>query len=209
MFVRAYLRASDQSQNAERARADLVRFAEERGQRIAAFYVENASGAKLERPELFRLLADATPGDICLIEQIDRLTRLSAEGWTQLKAMISDKGLRIVALDLPTSWLMFEAKPDDFTARLFDAVNSMMLDVLAAVSRKDYEDRRRRQAQGIAKAKTEGLYKGRPVDAKRNADIAALLAAGHSWTFVQRTTGASRSTLARIRKQMTESPAAS
>lgn len=55
---------------------------------------------------------------------------------------------------------------------------------------------------------TEGLYKGRPADAKRNADIAALLAAGHSWTFVQRTTGASRSTLARIRQQMVaEQPA--
>ncbi|MBN9437153.1 recombinase family protein [Bosea sp. (in: a-proteobacteria)] len=209
MFIRAYLRASTQIQDAERARADLVRFVEERGQRIAAFYVENESGAKLERPELFRLLADATPGDVCLIEQIDRLTRLRTEDWNRLKAMISDKGLRIVALDLPTSWLMFAAKPDDFTARLFDAVNSMMLDVLAAVSRKDYEDRRRRQAQGIAKAKTEGLYKGRPADAKRNADIAALLAAGHSWTFVQRTTGASRSTLSRIRKEMVEEAAES
>jgi len=208
MFVRAYLRASDQSQNAERARADLVRFAEERDQRIAAFYVENESGAKLERPELFRLLADATPGDLLLLEQIDRLTRLRAGDWSRLKAMISEKGVRVVALDLPTSWVMFDANPDDFTARLFDAVNSMMLDVLAAVSRKDYEDRRRRQAQGIAKAKTEGLYKGRPADAKRNADIAALLAAGHSWTFVQRTTGASRSTLARIRQQMVaEQPA--
>jgi hypothetical protein len=36
------------------------------------------------------------------------------------------------------------------------AVNAMMLDMLAAVARKDYEDRRRRQAQGQAKAKAEG-----------------------------------------------------
>lgn len=210
MFVRCYLRASTSQQDAERARADLVRFAEERGQRIAAFYVENESGAKLERPELFRLLADAMPGDLLLIEQIDRLTRLRSSDWEALKGFIRDKGVRIVALDLPTSWLMFEAKPDDFTARLFEAVNAMLLDVVAAVSRKDYEDRRRRVAQGLdSKRKTGWVPAGRPADAKRNADIAALLAAGHSWTFVQRTTGASRSTLARIRKQMADKAASS
>ncbi len=36
---------------------------------------------------------------------------------------------------------------------MFEAVNGMMLDVLAAVARKDYEDRRRRQEQGQAKAR--------------------------------------------------------
>jgi DNA invertase Pin-like site-specific DNA recombinase len=35
-------------------------------------------------------------------------------------------------------------KADEFTSRMFDAINGMMLDMLAAVARKDYEDRRRR-----------------------------------------------------------------
>ena len=39
---------------------------------------------------------------------------------------------------------------------MFTAINAMLLDMLAAVARKDYEDRRRRQAQGIVKAKAEG-----------------------------------------------------
>ena len=47
------------------------------------------------------------------------------------------------------------AKADEFTGRMFEAINSMLLDMLAAVARKDY-DRRRRQAQGQAKAKAEG-----------------------------------------------------
>jgi DNA invertase Pin-like site-specific DNA recombinase len=47
---------------------------------------------------------------------------------------------------------------------MFEAMNSMMLDMLAAISRKDYEDRRRRQMQGIEKAKNEKKYRGRPVD---------------------------------------------
>lgn len=57
---------------------------------------------------------------------------------------------------------MTTGKVDDFTARMFDAINGMLLDMLAAVARKDYEDRHRRQMQGQAKAKTAGKYVGRP-----------------------------------------------
>jgi len=31
---------------------------------------------------------------------------------------------------------------DEFTSRMFEAINGMLLDVLAAVARKDYDDRR-------------------------------------------------------------------
>ena len=41
--------------DASRAKGDLDRFASERGLAVAAYYVENESGAKLHRPELFRL----------------------------------------------------------------------------------------------------------------------------------------------------------
>jgi hypothetical protein len=51
-------------QDATRARAQLDTFAAEHGLSIAATYVENESGAKLARPELFRLLSDAKPGDV-------------------------------------------------------------------------------------------------------------------------------------------------
>ena len=67
--------------------------------------------------------------------------------------------MRVVALDLPTSWMMATNSVDEFTGRMFEAINGMMLDMLAAVARKDYDDRRRRQAQGQAKAKAEGRYK--------------------------------------------------
>ena len=58
-YVRAYLGLSTNEQDATRARDQLKAFAAERGLKIAAWYVENESGAKLARPELFRLLADA------------------------------------------------------------------------------------------------------------------------------------------------------
>ena len=200
MFVRAYLRASTNEQDATRARAQLQAFATEHGLPIAATYVEHESGAKLARPELFRLLSDARPGDVLLIEQVDRLSRLKAADWERLKAELTARRVRVVALDLPTSWMMATTREDDFSARMFDAINAMMLDVLAAVARKDYDDRRRRQAQGQAKAKVEGRYRGRKANTARNDGIAAMLKAGSSWSQVQAATGCSRATIAKIAK---------
>jgi DNA invertase Pin-like site-specific DNA recombinase len=204
MFVRAYLRASTSEQDARRAKDQLQAFATERGLKVASWYVENESGAKLARPELFRLLADASPGDVLLVEQVDRLSRLTAADWERLKAELAARRVRVVALDLPTSWMMATNTADEFTGRMFEAINGMLLDMLAAVARKDYDDRRRRQAQGQAKAKAEGRYKGRPEDTERNDGIGRLLAAGQSWSAIQRATGCSRATIAKIAKRQEE-----
>ncbi|MQM39665.1 hypothetical protein KBTX_03695 [wastewater metagenome] len=200
MFIRAYLRASTDDQDASRARADLESFAKERGQRIAAYYVENESGASLKRPELFRLLRDCGEGDVLLVEQVDRLSRLNGEDWDRLKDEIRRRGVRVVALDLPTSWAMLQPNGDELTERMMRAMNDMLLDMLAAIARKDYEDRRRRQAQGIAKAKAEGKYRGRKVDHEKHRNVRSLLDKGHSWSDIQRITGVSRSTIHRVNK---------
>ncbi|WP_310214343.1 recombinase family protein [Neorhizobium sp. 2083] len=203
MLIRAYLRASTKEQDASRARNDLQRFADERGLKIVSWYVENESGASLARPELFRLLSDCHPGDILLVEQVDRLSRLNAEDWSKLKAEITAKRVRVVAMDLPTSYQLANAG-DDFTSRMLDAINGMMLDMLAAIARKDYEDRRRRQAQGIASAKAKGVYAGRPEDTKRNAAIISMLRSGQSWNTIIQATGCSRSTLSRLARRLAE-----
>ncbi len=202
MHTRAYLRASTKEQDASRARNDLQSFADERGLKIASWYVENESGASLARPELFRLLSDCHPGDLILVEQVDRLSRLNADDWAALKAEITAKRVRVVALDLPTSYQLANSG-DDFTTRMLDAINGMMLDMLAAIARKDYDDRRRRQRQGIDKAKAEGAYRGRPEDAKRNAAIVSMLRSGQSWNSIVAATGCSRSTLSRLAKRIT------
>jgi len=200
MVARSYLRASTEEQDATRARAAVESFAAEHGLNIVGKYVENESGAKLARPELFRLIADSRPDDVLLIEQVDRLSRLTAADWQKLRADLDAKQIRVVALDLPTSW-MLAGPADDFTGRVFSALNSMMLDMLAAVARKDYDDRRRRQAEGIAKGKAAGLYRGRPEDSNRLAGIAAMLAGGASWSKIQKATGCSRATIAKVARR--------
>ena len=123
---------------------------------------------------------------------------------TELKTELAFRKMRVVALDLPTSWRMADSNVDDFTARMFEAVNAMMLDMLAAVARKDYDDRRRRQAQGQAKAVAEKRYKGRPENAVRNDSIAKMLKGGLSWSTVQGATGCSRATVAKIARRLAD-----
>ena len=199
-LTRSYLRASTDAQDAARAREQVEAFAAEHGLVIAATYTENESGAKLQRPELFRLLGDSKAGDILLVEQIDRLSRLTEGDWKKLRTDIDVKGIRIVSLDLPLSWPTANAT-DAFTQRMLNAMTSMMLDMLAAIARKDYDDRRRRAAQGIAKAKAAGRYKGRPENVDRNAGIGAMLRGGASWSAIQKATGCSRATISKIARR--------
>ncbi len=200
MFVRTYLRASTSEQDASRARDALEQFAAEHGQHIACEYLENESGAKADRPELLRLLKDAKKGDVLLVESIDRLSRLPAEDWQKLKTAIDSKGLRIVALDLPTSHQgIADTKGDEFTGRMLAAINSMLVDMMAAIARKDYEQRRERQAQGIKKAKEEGRYKGRPVDEDLHKRVRELLTAGLGVRATARHAGCSTTTVLKIR----------
>lgn len=47
---------------------------------------------------------DSHRNDILLVEQIDWLTRLNNSDRVTLKKLIKQHGLRIVSLDVPTSW---------------------------------------------------------------------------------------------------------
>ncbi|WP_128843248.1 recombinase family protein [Burkholderia catarinensis] len=195
--------------DASRARGQLIDFIKERGLQVASFYTENESGASLQRPELFRLLDDCQPGDVLLIEQVDRLSRLTNDDWRKLRNDIEQRGVSIVALDLPTSWMLLDnSASGEFMGRMLSAINGMLLDMLAAVARKDYEDRRRRQDQGIAKAKALGRYAGRALDIGKRADIRAMLDKGHSYSEIQCVLETSRATIASVVKERAAQQAA-
>lgn len=175
MFIRAYLRASTEDQYADRAKEMLDNFVRERGLKIASYYKENISGTKLDRPELTRLLNDSHQNDIILVEQIDRLTRLSNDDWKKLKRQIEQRDLRIVSLDVPTSWSALEhndpANQDPITKAVLAAINSMLIDLMAAMSHKDWLVRRQRQKQGIERAKLLGKYCGKQADTEKHKKV--------------------------------------
>ena len=209
MFIRSYLRASTVEQDANRANAALEQFAAEHGHLVASTYTENVSGTEADRPELLRLLKDARKGDVLLVESIDRLSRMEDPDWRTLKAAIDSKGLRIVALELQTSHLAMRTNQnDEFTSRMLAAINNMMVEMMAAIARKDYQQRRERQAQGIAKAKQGGIYKGRPADQDLHKRVRELLAANFGIRAAARHAKCSTTTVLKIRDQLSRSEVA-
>lgn len=74
---------------------------------------------------------------------MNRLSRLDAADWEKLKTEIVAKRVHMVALDLPTSHQLSQQGGDEFSTRMLDAINGMILDMLAAITHKDYEGRHR------------------------------------------------------------------
>ena len=74
--------------------------------------------------------------------------------------------------------------------------------MMAAIARKDYEQRRERQAQGIEKAKKEGIYTGRKADPELHRRVRDALSAGMGVRATARVVGCSTNTVARIRDEL-------
>ncbi|EKO3466628.1 recombinase family protein [Vibrio fluvialis] len=207
-FIRAYLRVSTVGQDVMRAKTEIEEFATSHNQKIAAFYFERFTGTSLNRPELNRLLEDAQDGDVILIESVDRISRLTNGDWLQLKHLIESKGVSVVALDLPTSHVAMKQTEagDDFIHAVLKAVNGMLLDILAATARKDYDLRRKRTMEGIAKAKQSdpSKYQGRKRNRVLWASIKRLLETSHTYSQIQTITGASRMTIAAVSNELKE-----
>lgn len=205
MFIRAYLRASTTEQDADRAKNELQAFVHEHNVRIASFYTEQLSGAKLERAELERLIEDSHQGDVLLIEKVDRLSRLPFEQWKELKQKLVEAGINIVVLDQPMTHAVL-SHSDQQTSMISRVLTEFMIDLAAAMARDDYETRRKRQAQGIEKAKALGKYQGRKPDLKLRENIQLLLTEGKSWSQIQELLGCSRSTIAAVKKLTVDAP---
>ena len=124
------------------------------GLNVLGKYIENASGTRLDRVELQRLLSDAQPGEVLLVESVDRLSRLSQTEWKQLKDIIYAKGLRLVVEDLPTSHQLTKAD-DSITSQIMEVINGMLIDLMATMARIDQEKRVERIRQGLANKKAE------------------------------------------------------
>lgn len=203
MRIYGYLRASTKEQDANRAKNELDKFANDLGKSVSAWFIENESGTKLDRPELMKLIDIAQSGDVLLVEHVDRISRLKIKDWEHLKATIIRKGIRVVSKDLPTSHQLIQ-HGDEFTERMLSAINDMMLDMLAAIARKDYDDRRKRQAQGVKRAQEAGKYRGRPVNKKLHKDIEGLLQDGKSYIYIRDLLRCSEHTISKVKKTISK-----
>lgn len=176
--ARVYLRVSTDEQDLQRQEG-IVADAKVAGYYVAGVYREKASGARADRPELLRMVADLQAGEVVIAEKIDRISRLQLEQAEQLVQSIRAKGARLAVPGIVD--LSELAAASKGVARVvLNSVQDMLLRVALQMARDDYEDRRERQRQGIELAKEAGRYTGRKADTKLHDRIIALRTAGHS-----------------------------
>jgi DNA invertase Pin-like site-specific DNA recombinase len=93
-IARIYLRVSTEEQDLTR-QAEIELSTRAAGYYIAGVYREKASGARADRPELLRMIADLQPGEVVVAEKIDRISRLPLAEAEQLVGSIRAKGARL------------------------------------------------------------------------------------------------------------------
>jgi len=117
-------------------------------------YCEQASGTTMDRVVLKRLLALLSEGDELIVYDMSRLNRSTADFLT----LIQDFDERGVALVIHS----LGGQPVDTRS----ATGKMILTVLAAADQMQVELMKEKQSIGIARARAEGLLKGRPASPK-------------------------------------------
>lgn len=194
--ARIYMRVSTDAQDLERQES-LIDAAKAAGFYVAGVYREKASGARADRAELLRMIADLQPGEVVVAERIDRISRLPLAEAERLVASIRAKGARLAVpgvVDLTE--LAAEAK--GVAKVVLESVQDMLLKLALQMARDDYEDRRERQRQGIELAKAAGRYAGRKTDTATHARIVALREGGKSIAETARLAGCSQSQVKRV-----------
>jgi DNA invertase Pin-like site-specific DNA recombinase len=150
---------------------ELREYADRRGWEVTAEYVDQGwSGAKAERPELGRLMADARKRrfDAVLVWKLDRWGRSLAESIGTIQECVS-LGIRFVAVtqNIDTD----ESNP---TSRF-------LLHIMAAFSELERELIRERVVAGLRSAKAKGKRLGRPRRVFRRDLALQLREEGWSW----------------------------
>lgn len=194
--ARVYIRVSTDEQDLQRQES-IIENARAAGYYVAAVYREKASGARADRAELTRLVADLQPGEVVIAEKMDRISRLPLPEAEQLVQAIRDKGARLAVPGVVD--LSELAETAEGVARIvLQSVQDMLLRLALQMARDDYEDRRERQRQGIELAKVAGRYEGRKPNGALHARIIALRTGGASIAETARLAGCSPSQVKRV-----------
>jgi DNA invertase Pin-like site-specific DNA recombinase len=139
----AYIRVSSLDQNEARqveAMADL---------HIDKTFIDKASGKNTERLQLQAALEFLREGDVLVVHSMDRLSRTMRD----LQNLVADLNARNIAVEFVKEHLAFTGEES--------AMSKLMLSILGGVAEFERAITRERQREGIAVAKSKGVYRGR------------------------------------------------
>ena len=120
-------------------------------------YIDKASGKNFDRPNYIAMVDHLKEGDTVYIDSLDRLGRNDDGVIAEWKRITREIGANIIVLDNP----LFNTKSSRERGIDGQAIEDILLSVIAYVAELERRKIRSRQSEGIALAKTEGRYVGR------------------------------------------------
>lgn len=190
-----YVRVSSTDQNEERQMAAMVK----REIPEKNVFRDKQSGKDFERPQYKRMLKALKSGDTLYILSIDRLGRNYGEIQNQWCILTKKIGIDICVLDMP---LLDTRQGKDLMGTF---IADLVLQILSFAAQNERENIKKRQADGIAAAKTRGVKFGRP-DISAPYDFADIVNRWKKGTItlknVLKICGMSRSTFYRRRREL-------
>lgn len=185
-----YARVSSKEQNLDRQLKSLQDAGCEK------IYCDKMSGKDFNRPEYQKMFEELKEDDVVYLHSLDRLGRnydMILDEWHR----ITNKA-NIVVLDMP---LLDTTAGKDLTGKF---IADLVLQILSYVAESERERIRIRQKEGIAIAKTKGIYKGNPKNIdKEKFKILKIDFENHKISGEQfaEQLGVSRSTIYRLLKE--------
>lgn len=154
-MIFGYVRVSSKDQNESRQIKALTDYCKQLTNE--SIYIDKQSGKDFNRNNYQELKKKLREGDTLIIKELDRLGRNKEMVKQELEYFKNNK-IRVKILNIPTT-LMDLPKENEW---VFEMINNILVEVLAAIAEEERSKIRVRQAEGIAIAKAEGKYKGRP-----------------------------------------------
>jgi DNA invertase Pin-like site-specific DNA recombinase len=147
-----YIRVSSKEQNPARQEDALLKAGVEKDY----IFTDKMSGKDFDRPEYQLIKRLLKEDDVLFIKDLDRLGRnyrMIKEEW---KEITMDIGADIVVLDMD---LLDTRK---FKNGMEELISNIILELLSYMAEKERKKIRRRQREGIEKARKDGVHLGRP-----------------------------------------------
>ena len=118
-------------------------------------FIDKESGKDFKREKYNTMLGMLREGDVVYVTSLDRLGRNYKEMGEQWDYITKQIKADIVIMDMP---LLDTRVRNDLTGEL---IKDIVFKLLSYVAERERENIRKRQAEGIAIAKTQGKYQGR------------------------------------------------
>lgn len=160
-----YARVSTKEQKIDRQIHNIVKYCEKES--IALYkskvYQEFYTGKKYDRPQYTVVKELLEPGDALIISELDRLGR-TKDGIKEELKYLKDNNIRIISLDIPTTQIDLSQYTEDLAKLMIEMINSILLEVFAAMAEAEIKRKEKRQREGIEAMKSRGDWDkyGRP-----------------------------------------------